>query len=51
MFIADREGMPAALVCELATDVIAPTENDAHTEIMKRADGLMMHLSVETAIM
>lgn len=49
MFIAAREGMQAALSCELDADVIALTENDAHTEIMKRADGLMMHPSVETA--
>lgn len=42
MFVADRKGMQAALARELDADVIAPTEVDVPTEIMKCADGLMV---------
>jgi Zn-dependent alcohol dehydrogenase len=49
VFVAARKGMQAALARELDADVIAPTEVDVLTEIMKSADGLMVDAAVETA--
>jgi len=49
VFAAARKGMQAALARELDIDVIAPTEVDVPTEIMKCADGLMVDPAVETA--
>jgi hypothetical protein len=40
VFVAACKGMQAALARELDADVIAPTEVDVPTEIMKFADGL-----------
>jgi len=42
VFVAARRGMQAALARELDADVIAPTEVDVPTEIMKCPDGLMI---------
>jgi hypothetical protein len=49
VFVAARKGVQAALARELDADLIAPTEVDVPTEIMKRADGLMVDPAVETA--
>jgi hypothetical protein len=42
VFVAGCKGMQAALASEPDADVIAPTEVDVPTEIMKCADGLMV---------